>query len=134
MSLARFAALALLALAAGCAQPVPPAKSTYVGEWQARDMWLSITADGHVSYARQRGGARTNINAPIQSFEGDDFIVGVGWFHTRFVVSKPPHLEGATWKMTVDGVELTRGAAGQEGTDRVAARPRRDRESPAARG
>jgi hypothetical protein len=116
MSIARLAAIVLVALVAACAEPVPSAKAAYVGDWQAPDMWLSITADGHVSYARRRGSARTNINAPIQAFEGDDFIVGVGWMHTRFVVSRPPHLEGGVWKMTVDGVELTRGALAADRT------------------
>jgi hypothetical protein len=116
MWIARIAAAVLLALVAACGEPVPPVKAAYVGDWQAPRMSLSITADGHVSYSRQRDGARTNIDAPIQAFEGDDFIVGIGWLRTRFTVSKPPHLEGAVWKMTVDGVELTRGALETERT------------------
>ena len=41
-------------------------------------------------------------------FEGDDFAVGVGCVVTRFEVSEPPHLEDGSWRMVVDGVELTR--------------------------
>ena len=131
MGIARVAALAALLLATACGEPVPAAKASYVGDWHARQMWLSISADGHVSYARQRGNLRTNINAPIQAFEGDDFIVGILWMRTRFVVSKAPHLENGQWKMTVDGVELTRASSG---TDRVASTPRRDRRSPVSPG
>lgn len=111
MSIARLAAvIALPILLAACGEPVPQTKADYVGEWRGPKMRLSISADGNVGYERQRESGRTSINAPIQAFEGDDFIVGVGWMRTRFVVSKPPHREGAVWKMTVDGVELTRGA------------------------
>ena len=105
--LAAFAAAALLA--AACAKPLPADRSAYAGDWQAPNMRLVITASGEVHYARRKGGANTTIDAPIKSFEGADFIVGVGPFDTRFVVTKPPHQEGNAWKMTVDGVELTRG-------------------------
>ena len=101
--------LFLCMLLAACAKPVPPPKDTYVGNWRAQNMMLQISAEGFVNYERREGTNRTTINAPIQSVEGDDFIVGVGPFKTRFAVSKPPHLDGNVWKMTVDGVELTRG-------------------------
>src|SRR5689334_7119860 len=101
--------LLLCMLLVACAKPVPPPKTTYVGDWRAQNMVLQISAEGYVSYERREGNSRTTVNAPIQSVEGDDFIVGVGPFKTKFVVSKPPHLEGNVWKMTVDGVELTRG-------------------------
>ena len=109
MKAVRVFALLLVALLAACAKPVPPPKTTYVGDWRAKDMQLQISAEGYVNYERRNGSNTTTINAPIQSVEGDDFIVGVGPFKTKFVVSKPPHLEGNAWKMTVDGVELTRG-------------------------
>jgi hypothetical protein len=108
-SLGRLLALAALALLVSCAEPVPPARAAYVGDWQGENMRLTITAGGQVNYFRQRGGSRTTVNAPIQSFEGDDIIVGFGPFKTRFVVSKPPRREGNVFKMTVDGVELVRG-------------------------
>lgn len=109
MNAMRAFALLLCMLLAACAKPVPPPKATYVGDWRAENMVLQISAEGFVNYERRNGSNRTTINAPIQSVEGDDFVVGVGPFKTKFVVSKPPHLEGNAWKMTVDGVELTRG-------------------------
>jgi hypothetical protein len=108
-SLFRIAALAVFALLVSCAQPVPPARAAYVGDWEADNVRLTITAGGEVHYFRQRGNSRTTIDMPIKAFEGDDFIVGFGPFTTRFKVSKPPHREGNVWKMTVDDVELTRG-------------------------
>jgi hypothetical protein len=104
----RLLAAALALLLAACGQPVPPAKSAYVGAWKADRMALLITADGFVRYERQNGNGRTSINAPIQRFDGDNFVVGVGFLRTTFVVSRPPHREGSRWKMTVDGVELVR--------------------------
>lgn len=105
--LAACAAIALLP--AACAKPLPADRSAYAGDWQAPDMRLVITAGGEVHYARRKGGANTTIDAPLAAFEGDDFTVGIGPLTTRFVVTRPPHLEGNVWKMTVDGVELTRG-------------------------
>ena len=109
MAIARAAAILLLAgLLAACGEPVPKARAAYVGEWRGEKMLLVITQDGFVRYARRREGGETTINAPIQRFDGDNFVVGVGPVSTTFVVSKPPHLDGAAWKMTVDGIELIR--------------------------
>ena len=99
--------LTLLALAA-CAKPVPPEKASYVGEWSGTAMALLITQDGSVAYRRLQGGVKKSIDAPLKEFRGDDFVAGVGPISTTFVVSVPPHLDGDAWKMTVDGVELTR--------------------------
>jgi hypothetical protein len=102
--------LAVIALLVGCAEPLPQAKSSYVGQWysEKEKMRLEITAAGYVDYERQVDGRNTSIKAPIQEFLGDDFTVGLGPVRTRFVVSKPPKLDGGVWKMTVDGVELIR--------------------------
>ena len=99
-----------LAVLAGCGQPVPADKAAYVGGWQSTspEMNLLITQDGRVEYLRKEGARSTSVNAPLQGFIGDDFEVGVGPMKTRFAVSAPPHAVGADWKMTVDGVELTR--------------------------
>jgi hypothetical protein len=107
------ASLTLLLLAValpGCGKPVPSDKANYVGEWSSLDMHLLITADGRVQYWRQRGATRTSIDAPLQRFEGDDFVVGLPMrqLSTTFEVTRPPHYEDGTWKMVVDGVELTR--------------------------
>ena len=110
MGLGRLALAALVALLVACGEPLPPAKASYVGQWYAEKekMRLEISANGHVDYERRHEHGKTSIKAPIQEFLGDDFTVGVGPFRTRFVVSKPPRLDGGVWKMTVDGVELVR--------------------------
>lgn len=92
----------------GCARPLPPERSAYVGEWQSTDMALLIRADGTAEYKRRRGSASTSVNGPIKEFVGDDFVVGIGPLSTTFKVDKAPHLDDGTWKMVVDGVELTR--------------------------
>ena len=94
----------------GCSgSGVPPDKQDYVGAWVAPNMRLSIEPGGGVSYERQEGGSRTEVNAPIKGFSGDDFEVGVWIFTTDFQVSAPPHLaEDGRWHMTVDGVDLVR--------------------------
>jgi len=100
--------IVLILLLAGCAQPVPPDKTAYVGEWKATGMTLLITQDGSVQYERIRGGSRTRITGPIQEYEGNNFSVGIGFMSTTFVVSKPPYKVAEIWKMVVDGVELTK--------------------------
>ena len=94
----------------GCGKPVPPEKAAYVGEWQDKTMYLLITQDGSVRYKRLKGGASTSVEGPLKGFNGDDFEVGIGPASTTFLVSKPPYQDGNTWKMIVDGVELTRTA------------------------
>ncbi|WP_440224773.1 hypothetical protein ACQQ2N_05950 [Dokdonella sp. MW10] len=100
-----FALAAILALAA-CAQPVPPEKLAYVGEWRGEGMQLAIRQEGRVVYRRERNGGRTSIDAPIKAYEGDDFFVGVMNVETRFVVNVPPRQVDGAWTMTVDGVVL----------------------------
>lgn len=100
--------LALLLLT-GCAKPLPPDKKSYAGEWQSPTMGLLITPDGRVIYKRLVGtNGSKSIDGPIQAFEGDNFVVGVGPIKTTFVVSAPPHEDDGRWKMTVDGIEFTR--------------------------
>ena len=95
-------------LVAGCSEPIPPEKIAYAGEWRGENVELVITLEGSVQYERRSGSSTVSVNAPIQRFVGDDFVVGIGPFNTTFVVSKPPHLVDGQYRMVVDGVELTR--------------------------
>ncbi len=107
-SIKNFLAIVLLALLFGCAKPVPPEKATYVGEWNGTAMALLITQDGSVAYRRLVDGVNKSIDGPLKEFKGNNFVVGIGPISTTFSVTVPPHQEGTTWKMTVDGVELTK--------------------------
>ena len=109
MRISRIAAACLISLLLACSEPLPADKSTYAGEWRAQGMYLGISENGQVQYWRQTGGIKNSINGPIQRFDGNNFVVGVGPFNTTFVVSEPPHLDNGKWKMTVDGIELVRG-------------------------
>jgi hypothetical protein len=101
--------IALLMLLSGCGQPLPPERADYAGLWRADNTSLLITDAGRVEYVvRRDNGFHKSIKAPLQRFDGDSFVVGVGPFKTTFVVSRPPHAESDGWKMTVDGIELTR--------------------------
>ena len=91
-----------------CAQPVPPDKSSYVGEWKSKEMYLLILQDGSVKYERLKSGSTTRITGPLMAFQGDSFIVGFSFIKTTFVVTRPPYEEEGNWKMVVDGVELTK--------------------------
>ena len=100
-------ALAVLALS-GCGEPLPPDKILYAGDWAGGPISLRITLGGRVEYEKNEGGMNTSIEAPIQEFVGDDFVVGFLGIETTFVVSDPPHEIDGVWHMTVDGVALIR--------------------------
>ena len=100
--------LLFVAILAGCGKPLPADKAAYAGQWNGPQMALLITQDGRVDYKRDSGNGTTSVKAPIKEFAGNNLIVGVGPMETTFVVSAPPHQEGDAWKMTVDGVELTK--------------------------
>lgn len=97
----------LLANAAWAA-PVPADKMAYVGSWQGKDMQLALSKDGKVKYKRDQPGKKLDLSLDLLGFKGNNFDVGFSLVRSTFVVSKPPHREGGKWKMTVDGVELTR--------------------------
>jgi hypothetical protein len=100
--------VAIVLLLSGCAEPIPEDRMDYVGEWRSKEMGLLILADGTVAYKRLKGGGTTSVNGPLKEFVGDDFVVGVLFMTTTFDVSEPPHEVDGMWKMTVDGVQLTR--------------------------
>lgn len=88
---------------------IPNDKKDYIGSWRSSEISLVIYDNGNVSYLKQKGSSKTEINAPIQKFEGNNFIVGIMGMNTTFVVSDLPHQDSlGVWKMTVDGVELYR--------------------------
>jgi hypothetical protein len=103
-------AVTLMSLVACSGVEIPPDKQDYVGVWRAETMALEITRAGMVSYERVENGVTKEINAPIQEFRGDDFVVGVGPLNTTFRVDRLPYTEGGSWKFVVDGVELARPA------------------------
>ncbi|HWT15520.1 MAG TPA: hypothetical protein VN581_07035 [Patescibacteria group bacterium] len=100
--------VAFCTLLAACGIAVPDEKRDYVGEWRAVDMSLRITRDGRVEYWRSQGLSKTTVEGPLQSFDGDDFTVGVSVMTTTFDVTIPPHEADREWTMTVDGVRLKR--------------------------
>ena len=98
----------LAALITGCADPLPPEKMAYAGEWQSSEMALLILTDGTVAYKRLKNGGTTSLNSQVKEFLGDDFVVGIGPFTTTFDVTEPPHFNNGQWQMVVDGVRLTK--------------------------
>lgn len=103
-----FVVVLLVAALAGCAKPLPPERAAYAGEWKGTNMSLLISQAGTVQYQRVDGNMSESIHGPIQEFSGAGFSVGVGPLSADFKVTVPPHQDGEAWKMTVDGVELTR--------------------------
>lgn len=101
------ALLLLLALAA-CTQPVPVDKRDYIGHWQGEGVLLVIRADGQANYDRVKDNRRTSIQGPAHSFTTQGFKIGIGPLSASFRVQSPPGEVDGTWRMTVDGIKLTR--------------------------
>ena len=91
-----------------CGIDIPAEKQNYIGQWQGENMELWIGANGTIDYESWKGAVNTEIEAPIQRFDGNNFDVGVWFFSTTFTVQKPPYQENGVWKMMVEGQELTR--------------------------
>lgn len=87
---------------------IPADKKDYIGNWSANGMKLDISKNGKVEYERKKENSTTSVSAPIQKFDGDDIVVGALGMNTVFDVTEKPHQVDGKWKMTVDGVELTR--------------------------
>jgi hypothetical protein len=90
------------------ADPVPESKLAYVGHWQGKDMDIMLDKDGSLKYKRTKPNYKADLSMDVNGFDGNDFYAGFGPFRSTFVVSKPPNRVGKVWKMTVDGVELTK--------------------------
>lgn len=92
----------------------PADKKDYIGDWRGEfegdgTMKLTIGSDGSVNYERKKGSSTKSISGgKISKFDGDDFEVKILLMTTTFKVAKPPYQDGDTWKMVVDGVELSR--------------------------
>jgi hypothetical protein len=88
---------------------IPASHRAYVGEWEAAGVRLVIEADGSVRYERRDENSASSFIGSVARFEGDDVVVlQVFVVPTTFRVTRPPHRDGARWKMTVDGRELLR--------------------------
>ena len=94
--------------------PLPADRLAYAGDWRGGGVSLRIEPGGRVIYARKDGSMSKSLDAPLKEFKGNNFVVGLAFMKTEFVVAAPPHEEGGAWKMTVDGVELTRITAASE--------------------
>jgi hypothetical protein len=101
-------AAGICASSAALADPVPADKMAYVGSWKGKDMQLALTKEGKITYKRVQEKKKVDLSIDLLGFNGNNFDAGWGFVRSTFVVSKPPHREGKVWKMTVDGVELTR--------------------------
>ena len=97
-----------VAVLGGCGKPLPADKAAYAGHWSNQHMDLLITPAGSVKYQRRMGNVHESIDAPIQEFTDEGFTAGIGPLKGKFKVTVPPHEVDGKWKMTVDGLELTR--------------------------
>lgn len=100
------------AWAVGCARPVPASQEEFVGVWTGTDMSVSITAEGRLDSRRKSAGFTVELGGSIRAIETDYIRVGIWPISSTFHVDRLPHVEGGRWKMTIDGVELSRDDSG----------------------
>lgn len=79
----------------------------WVGTWEGGGKTLRIGPTGTAEYEEKLPGSSEKLNGSV-SFDGGDMIIDVLVMKKRMHVDKPPHLDGATWKATIDGVEVER--------------------------
>ena len=100
MRLTRVIVACLVALLMGCAEPLPPEKTDYVGEWRAENMRLHIAKNGHVEYQRRTQNGNVSINAAmtikpsetkIPTLSSNFFILKIMFFFVRNAVDKTMH-------------------------------------------
>jgi hypothetical protein len=82
-------------------------KTDWVGDWEGGGKTLKIDASGHVEYDEKSANSSENLNGAL-SFDGGDMVIDVLVMKKRLHIDKAPHLDGATWKATLDGVEVER--------------------------
>jgi len=100
---------------------IPDSKKEYEGSWVGPGVSLRIEHDGTLHYERKTGGKSTSLNGiKIDRFEKDNFVVDLFFTTTVFEVSEPPAEKDGKWKMTVDGIELTRAGSADDEFDAAA--------------
>ncbi len=101
--------LSLVLVASACkGQPLPADKAEFAGHWRGGGIDLVIQPEGHVSYEKSEGKGHVEVSGPLRGWVGNDFVVGVMVVKTTFKVNTAPHQVDGVWRMTMDGVELTR--------------------------
>jgi hypothetical protein len=79
----------------------------WVGTWTGGGKTLEITATGSCVYEEKTANSSEKFNGWV-TFDGADLVVDVIVMKKQMHVDKAPHLDGTTWKATLDGVELER--------------------------
>ena len=79
----------------------------WVGTWEGGGKTLEIGPTGTAQYEEKLPNSSEKLNGSV-SFDGGNMIIDVLVMKRTMRIDKPPHLAGATWKATLDGVELER--------------------------
>ncbi|MGW8390646.1 hypothetical protein [Pseudoduganella sp. HUAS MS19] len=86
----------------GCSK-IPDEKASYIGTWKSQHATLTITRAWRMQYHRSANETRVeeNFNVNIKQFSENEIIGNVG--DARLDITAPPHQEGGSWQMTVNG-------------------------------
>lgn len=78
------------------------------GSWRGEGFELDIAPGGNVHYERREGATSRTLDGTLDRVTGESFDVKVLLVSTTFRIDSPPREENGAWRMTVDGVALTR--------------------------
>ncbi|HEX4512729.1 MAG TPA: hypothetical protein VGH87_12645 [Polyangiaceae bacterium] len=82
-------------------------KADWIGTWEGGGKTLRIDPSGTAQYEEKSANSSEKLDGSV-SFDGADMVIDVLVMKKRMHVDKPPHLDGTTWKATLDGVEVER--------------------------
>ena len=82
-------------------------RGDWVGTWVGGGKTLGIGPTGTCEYEEKLPNSSEKFNGSV-SFDGSDMVIDVLVMKKRMRIDKPPHLDGTTWKATLDGVEIER--------------------------
>ena len=79
----------------------------WAGTWEGGGKTLSIGPTGSCEYEEKTPNSSEKFNGSV-SFDGSDMVIDVLVMKKHMHIDKPPHVDGSTWKATLDGVEVER--------------------------
>lgn len=79
----------------------------WAGTWEGGGKTLDIGPTGTCKYEEKSPGSSESFNGSV-TFDGSDMVIDVLVMKKHLHIDKPPHLDGTTWKATLDGVEVTK--------------------------
>jgi uncharacterized membrane protein YhaH (DUF805 family) len=80
----------------------------FIGSWRGRNMSLRVDRYGESGFSHREGDEAITADGPLEVLDGSHISIGSGSHVQVLSVTEPPHEEGDTTRMTLEGVELVK--------------------------